>query len=455
MNKKLMTLVLALVSASMIGARLVLAQSEPKKLLIVEISTGNSLSASAEYVEIYNPNNSAVDLDGYKLEYRSAAGSDWSTKSNLTGKLGPRGRYLLATSQLSISSSATMGSGLPASGGHLRISNADKVLDLLGWGNASLPESLAAAPHIVGESLKRYVDEDGVFIDNDNNFLDFFQSSKPSPLFDAHAETAPAAPVIKTPDPANPSTSVPGINSSSGGSELQKKSSYPAIELSELFIDPKSPQTDKEDEYIEVYNPNDQAVDMSKYKIQTGSTTWRYTFEIDGKIIKAKSFMAFYPEESGLTLSNGGAKAQIVDPNGKVLDGVVYEKAKAGQSLIKLDGKWMWTDMPTPDQKNVASAESGSTESDDNSSSTTDESGNFPTVASATSSKDSKSEDSKTSFEDEGKKSTLDTSVLVIVGGLAILYGLYEYRQDIRGAFAKLARYYANWRETRRAAKGR
>lgn len=81
-----------------------------------------------------------------------------------------------------------------------------------------------------------------------------------------------------------------------------------------------------------------------------------------------------------------------------------------------------------------------------------DESG-FEKVAGATTEKDKNKDDEKSGFQPEDEeKSTIDTSVLVIVGGLAILYGLYEYRQDIRGAFTKLRRYFVNRRKSRTTA---
>jgi predicted extracellular nuclease len=446
MKKKIISLIIVFVGVVLISANLVIAQSEPKKLLIVEISTGNSQSASAEFVEIFNPNSTVVDLEGYKLEYKSASGPDWTNKASLTGKLGSYSRYLLSTSQLGVENSQQISSGFATTGGHLRISNGEKALDLLGWGAANLPESLASGTHMSVESLKRQTDEDGKFVDTDNNFLDFFASTKPSPSFDKYV--AVSAPTT-TPTPVTPPTPTSNSSTSTNSTKPTKKASYPVVLLSELFIDPKTPQTDKEDEFIEIYNPTDKEVDLTKYQIQTGSTSWRYKYEFDSKTIKPKSYLAVFPEDSGLTLSNSGAKAQILDPNGKVLDGVVYEKAKAGLSLIKIGEKWSWTDKPTPGLANIAQTSESDEENGENASSATDESGNFPVVAGATTNKDSKQEDQKSSFEEEEEKSVIDTSVLVIVGGLALLYGLYEYRQDIRSKFAKLRRYITRGRKTR------
>ncbi len=421
-------LILAL-TIVMAFATLALANAAPKKLMIVELSTGNSASASAEFVEIYNPNNSVIDLDGYKLEYKSATGSYWTNKVSLEGKINTRGRFLLASSQMNMISSAAIASGFAATGGQVRISNNDIVLDTLAWGNGDSPEGIAASVHEKEQSIKRLVDEDGYFIDTDNNLSDFFLSDTPSPKLDTYT-----APAVAT------STSSSSSNSSTTDANL---ANYPKIELTELLIDPESPQTDKEDEFIEIYNPNATAVDLNKYKIQSGSTTWRYNYEIESKVIGPKSYMAIYSAESGLTLSNSGAKARILDPNGKELDGVSYEKAKAGVSLSKINGKWLWTEDPTPGAANTTPGTSG-----DGEEASPDDS-NLPHVAAASKDEGDKDDKSQSSFDEEEEKSILDTSVLVIVGGIAILYGLYEYRQDIRGKLAKLKRHFTGRRKSR------
>lgn len=439
--------ILLAIALSLSGLYSVAAQSAPAKLLLVEVSTGNSSSASAEFIELYNPNNEEVKLDDYKLEYKSAEGANWTTKASLSGKIAVRGRLLLATSTMAIPGAKTVSSGLPVAGGHLRISKSEQVLDTLGWGTADSPENIAALAHDTDQSIKRRFDEDGKVIDTDNNFEDFFISNSPTPSFDLSAKVTATGVSGGSNDSSQNSP-----NPTTTSSTKTTTKTYPKVTLSELLIDPESPLTDKEDEFIELYNPGVEVVDLTGYEIQSGSTSWRYKYKIESGQIKPKGWLAINSSDSGVTLSNGGSNVRLIDPNGTELDGVSYEKAKSGLVLAKFDSGWKWSDQPTPNAKNtlITSDNSVDETSSDNKSESFDTSG-FTKVAGANSVKSS-SEQSANSFnQSQPQESSIDTSVLVIVGGLAVLYGLYEYRQDIRGAVAKLRRYAKNRRGIRKA----
>lgn len=451
--KKIMAVITILVMCGL--ATKVGAQSQANKLLIVEFSTESLVSTSAEFVEIYNPSPIQLDLDGYKLEYKSATGTDWMSKVSLSGQIAPRGRYLICTSVSGLSCSASMSSGLATSGGHLRITYESNILDMVAWGTADSPEVLAAITDSDDASVKRLVDEDGYFIDQNNNFDDFFLSDTQTPAFDV------AIAQVVTPTTSNPP--IPQTNAQTSGTSPLKVSvkpttiaSYKPIVLSELFVDPKSPQTDKEDEYIEIYNPNATEVNLKGYKLESGGKDWRYDYVFDDQIIKPGEYMAVMTSESGLTLTNSGGKSRISDPNGKQLDGVIYEKAKSGYSLSKIGESWSWVSTPTPGAQNVGQT-SSQNEGDGaaNNSEVLGDDNQLSVAGSVENTSESADKENANAADQAGTKKILDTSVLVIVGGLALIYGLYEYRQNIRSAFSKLRGYLKSWRKDWRAVKWR
>ncbi len=302
-------------------------------IVISELQTASMTSASEEFVELYNPLDEAVDITGWRLEYKSATGANWSSKATLSGSVESQGFYLIAsTDYLTDAATAAMASGLAASGGHIRLvslndQQSEAVVDLLGWGTADLAETAPAPAPAAGRSLVRQVDADDNFIDQDNNSTDFVVSDTPDPQ-----STPPTVPDEDT----NPDDLL-------------------TLVINELFVDPSSPQTDAEDEFVEIYNPNDEPVDLNDYVLQTGSSL-QYQATITDKFINPGDYLALTSGETGLVLANSGGKAQLLSPDGAVAAGLVaYQTAPAGQSWSLLGASFVWTNQVTPNGDNLAS----------------------------------------------------------------------------------------------------
>jgi phosphatidylserine/phosphatidylglycerophosphate/cardiolipin synthase-like enzyme len=133
-------------------------------VVIGELSTGSSSSATDEFLELYNPTESAIDISGWKLQYKSATGSTWYDRGTL-----PANSYIAAHGFFLITPPAYVGppstdfssvawnSGMAAAGGHERIIDASAVeVDKIGWGTAIDPEGGSATPaHAAGNSSER------------------------------------------------------------------------------------------------------------------------------------------------------------------------------------------------------------------------------------------------------------------------------------------------------------
>ena len=63
--------------------------------------------------------------------------------------------------------------------------------------------------------------------------------------------------------------------------------------INELLPNPGGELSDSEDEFIELYNPNDKPFDLTGFKLQVGLSTKRSWSFADGTILPAKSFRAF------------------------------------------------------------------------------------------------------------------------------------------------------------------
>lgn len=152
-------------------------------LVINEIQIGSSSSASDEFVEIFNPCSSTVDLSSWKLIYRSATGSsDITLLASISTSIGAQGYVVIGGSSFSGNADATYtAGGLASAGGGVALHDGSgDTVDSIGYGTASngLVEGGAApdAPEL-GSSLARMPNGN----DTDNNAADFQLEASPTP----------------------------------------------------------------------------------------------------------------------------------------------------------------------------------------------------------------------------------------------------------------------------------
>jgi hypothetical protein len=137
-----------------------------------ELETAGIEGVKDEFIELFNPCAGAVALDGWRLVYRSAAGTRDEVLVELRGAIGA-GRFLVcAGADFTGLADFRYQNGLAAAGGGLALRDrAGVARDALGWGAADneFVRGRAAPSPSPGSSLGRHPDGAGVG-DNSTDF---------------------------------------------------------------------------------------------------------------------------------------------------------------------------------------------------------------------------------------------------------------------------------------------
>lgn len=320
MKKRILLLIVLMLVAVIVALP---ARAGVKSVLITEVQTGGLASAGEEFVEIQNTTTDDIDISGWTLHYKSATGATWSKKATVaTGTLAP-GKFWVFASNLVGNTSYS--SGLSQTGGNIQIRDKQAaIVDQFGWGTANASLGKPASPSDPGQSMYRIYNIDLVMMQNtDDNFVDFDLTTSPT------AGSIPRVDVVED----DPEVAI-----------------YPALELSELLPDPASPLTDITDEYIEIYNPTANIVDLSGWKLRDESGD---EYLIKNLQIEPLEHLAIYVTDSKLTLNNTGDSVVLIDPNGDAVDEADnYGNAEVGLSWIKIANQWQWAEASTPGEIN-------------------------------------------------------------------------------------------------------
>ncbi|MBW3538223.1 lamin tail domain-containing protein [Candidatus Parcubacteria bacterium] len=450
-----------LVTLSLIRPPLLAAEEAPgSQVVIGELQTAGTADSGQEFVELYNPTDSDVVLDGWKLQYKSAGSVDqpsaWTARAAITGVIKAHGFYLFATAgYLPQSDGVLSAAGLSGAGGHLRlIDDGATVVDLVGWGQAANAAETTPAPAPpAGQSIERLpgrlAEGGGNAIDSDDNAKDFIVRPNPQPQSSASPVEPPAAEF----DPAD--VDPEAEEGKVVDDPAPDPPRYPAVQITELLVDPAPPLTDAEDEFIELHNPNAQAVELAGYVLRSGAN-FRDHYTIPALTIEAGGYVVLYARETSLSLTNTGGAAQLLDPAGAVVSQTgPYEQAGEGQVWAVFGEGWAWSLQSTPGRANFLvaplAAPTSKTGADKKAAAAKKKSSKAsvakakkaPKAKAAKAAKTPKVKSAKAAFEPRVAASNSGTSgwLLIAAIGLTIAYAVYEFRYDLQNYFYRARRY--------------
>lgn len=124
--------------------------------------------------------------------------------------------------------------------------------------------------------------------------------------------------------------------------------------ITEIMPNPAGLDTDRE--FIEFYNPTDQDVDLSFYKLAIGVDLVKYYNFPIGSVIKAGEYFVIYNSDINFTLVNTISMVKLFSQdNQEIFQSQAYLNPKDGESWSFIENNWQYTNQITPGKPNLAS----------------------------------------------------------------------------------------------------
>lgn len=329
------------------------AAQHPQPIVISQVKAGNV--SAPRLIEIQNVLQQDVDITNWCVFYATKTTqfevACFETTNPASHIFLPVGKtLLLASLQLEIEPHKVIEEGLGNGvNGAVYITNAQQeIIDAVGWGDSPHAEGEAV---IMPESrtIERQKDGDGIYIDTNNNAADFMESvireeytlSELLVLADACLNIDGFQQVV--PD---------GLVANEEGECIE---SLMPLEITELL--PNALGSDIGNEFIELYNPNDQDIALDDYYLMMGqSLEKKYAFPEDATI-PAKSYLFFTNSDIKFSLRNDNSQVALFRGQDSVLvSGIIdYMDPDEDMAWAVFDGIWMYTNQPTPGEENQPS----------------------------------------------------------------------------------------------------
>ncbi len=192
-------------------------------IVISEVQIGKTGVSTDEFVELYNPTSSDVNLSSWRLGRKTQSGADQTDLvSSISGTIQSHGYLLIASADYSGTTSAdiiyaTASGSIANNNTIVLVDNSSLAVDMVGMGSATASESSAASNPPVNKSIERRsksssdetsmgiggIDEfEGNGEDSNNNSIDFTIRDIPQPQNSSSAvEPTPVPTPTNTPIP--------------------------------------------------------------------------------------------------------------------------------------------------------------------------------------------------------------------------------------------------------------
>ncbi len=299
------------------------ALAETDSIIITEVRVSGAVTTTDEYIELFNPTNSAINLSGWKLIKKTAGGST----STLVSDFGettilPRHYFLITHNNYTDLAAAdfhytNLSSSIASDNTILIYDQTNNLIDKIGYGNAGDFSGTAAPNHAAGRVLKRELIDSGNYKNTGDNSLDFIigesnpkNSSSTLIIEDDNNATS-------TPEENDNSTTTDETtdNNSTTTLESEPDLSIGDIVINEILTDPNTGEA----EWLELYNNTDSPIELKDWKIKDNAQT-----STIGSIASSTVINQFLTLEFHSRFNNSGDIAELIAPDETVFDRLIY-----------------------------------------------------------------------------------------------------------------------------------
>lgn len=326
-------------------------------IVINEIAWGGTAaSADDEWMELYNPSSSTINLTGWTL--KSNSGSIDSIDITLSGTLSAGGYFLLERGDNLTVSDVTANqiySGALSDDGEvlLLLNSSGAIIDSVNGDGGAWVQGSAAARYNYA-SMERV----GVTAESDLSWV----TNTGSPR---NGSDADGADIYGTPKKANSTGVTPTATAGAGG----VPTAIPAVGrpiINEFLSRPgfdwnQDGKVDVFDEYIEIKNIGTADISVGGWKLDDEADQGSNPFILPTLTLKPGQYAIFYGLQTNILLSDGGDTVRLLDSSNKVYDAYTYAIAEVeDQSTCRLpDGNGIWYEdcVPTPNRINSREGE--------------------------------------------------------------------------------------------------
>lgn len=134
--------------------------------------------------------------------------------------------------------------------------------------------------------------------------------------------------------------------------------SLPNLIVTEML--PNATGTDDGNEFIEIYNPGNETVDLALYRLQVGPNFDKTYGFAPGASIEPQSYKSFFNDSVTFSLLNTSSRVRLISVDGQVVsESLSYVSPADNEAWALLSGSWMYTNQPTPGAENLLPIDEG------------------------------------------------------------------------------------------------